>query len=73
MELNNDGILYLPQDYKYNSTVDSSFSDGLTVGKSIVIDGQGHTIDGNGSNVFIINADHVILRNITIIFQFFFT
>ena len=67
MELNNDGILFLFQDYKYNSTVDSSFSNGIVISKSIVIDGQGHTIDANGNIAFTINANNVTLKNIKIL------
>ena len=54
-------------DYVYNPNTDSNFQDGIKIEtyKTISIDGNGHTIDGNGqSKVFQFNSP-VILKNIT--------
>ena len=45
-----------------------SHEDPVTIDKAITIDGNGHTIDGNGlSRIFNIAADNVVLKNINFI------
>lgn len=66
-EINNveeSGVLNLMKDYKYIS----GSINGIYVSKSITIDGQDHTIDGNHiSRLFYITANNVTLKNINFI------
>lgn len=57
-------ILTLDKDYKYvNGT-----NKGILISKSIVIDGNGHTLNGNKlSRMFNITADKVVIRNINFV------
>ncbi|WP_407421900.1 hypothetical protein [Methanobrevibacter sp.] len=58
------GTLNLTRNYKY---VNGS-TDGIWINKHITIDGQGHTIDGNGkSSIFYIRGSNVVLKNLTLI------
>ena len=58
------GILTLNKDYKFS---EGSYK-GITISKSITIDGAGHTLDGSkSSRIFNITADNVILKNINFI------
>mgnify|MGYP003291444800 CR=1 FL=1 len=60
-----DNIIYLDKDYKYNG--ESDLSTGISINSNIVIDGQGHSIDGAGiAHIFNI-ADNVTLKNINFI------
>jgi len=59
--------IYLNRSYNFTDTVESN---GLTISKSITIDGQGHIIDANGKNrVFYITTRgvNVVIKNITFI------
>ena len=49
-----------------NYTCEEGFdTDGIYIGKSITIDGQGHTIDAQGkARIFLVNAKNVVLKNI---------
>ena len=62
------GVLELNKSYVYNASVDTVISKnlGIVMGKSITIDGKGHTIDGcNLSKIFTINrVSDVTLKNI---------
>jgi len=42
-------VIILDKDYKYDSTTDSSLTNGVTIQKNITIIGNGHVIDGNNS------------------------
>jgi len=42
-------IIILDKDYKYDSTTDSSLTNGISITKNITIIGNGHIIDGNNS------------------------
>ena len=55
------GVLTLTKDYKY---VNGS-TNGISISKSITIDGKGHTLDGSHlSRIFKIDKDNVYLKNI---------
>lgn len=58
------GVLVLDKDYIY---IDGS-NKGILINKTIIIDGNGHTISGNNaSRIFNISADNVIIKNINFI------
>ena len=63
------GTLTLNQNYKYNPDTDSNYqSTGIVLSKSIIINGRGFSISGNGiTSAFTVNADNVILENMNII------
>jgi predicted outer membrane repeat protein len=57
-------VLVLDDDYRF---INGS-NTGILISKSIIIDGAGHTLDGNRlSRIFNITADNVIVRNINFI------
>ena len=53
-------IINLENDYEYNKITDT---DGVTINKTLTINGNGHTIKGNNS--IYISSSNVILNNIT--------
>ena len=56
-------VVYLPNDYKF--TTGSSSNLGITIGKNLIIDGQGNTIDANKlGRIFYISGNNVTLKNI---------
>ncbi len=65
-------IIELIRDAKSGSTIylDAEYElynvdEGITVGKSITIDGQGHTIDAkSASRIFYVENEHVTFKNI---------
>ena len=55
----------LNHNYTYNSTRDTNFTNGIVINKSITIDGQGYTLNGNGlARILYVNASNVVLKNI---------
>lgn len=42
-------VITLDKDYKYDSTTDSSLTNGVVIDKTITIQGNGHIIDGNNT------------------------
>ncbi|WP_407416143.1 right-handed parallel beta-helix repeat-containing protein [Methanobrevibacter sp.] len=55
------GLLVLDSDYVY---IDGQIK-GILISKSIIIDGQGHTLDGRHlSRIFNITADNVTIKNV---------
>lgn len=57
----------LKKDYTYDNTVDSNFSSGIHINKSLTINGQGHIIDANTkAKIFKIHSK-VILKNINFV------
>ena len=61
------GVLELNSNYAYNESVDTFLPNwGIVMGKSITIDGKGHTLDGsNLSKIFTIqDVSDVTLKNI---------
>ena len=63
---NSNTVINLTKDYKYNSSKDSSYSDGIQVNRIITINGGGHVIDGGNlaNSIFIFN-NNVNLNNVT--------
>ena len=64
-----DDEVVLTQDYTYSESEDSSYaSTGITISKNnFVIDGAGHTIDGNWlAKTFTITGNNVTLKNLKI-------
>uniref|UniRef100_UPI00388D5DD4 right-handed parallel beta-helix repeat-containing protein n=1 Tax=Methanobrevibacter sp. TaxID=66852 RepID=UPI00388D5DD4 len=60
-----NSIITLGRDYEYEG---SGYSSGIAITESITIDGQGHTINSKGKvNIFNVQADNVIIKNITFI------
>ena len=58
------GVLVLDRNYIYIN----GLNKGILINKSIVIDGNGHTLDGNNaSRIFNISADNVVIKNINFI------
>ena len=58
-------VITLNKNYAYNSLTDNS--NGVTIAKSITIDGDGHYIDGkNLARAFYIDGNNVTLKNIVI-------
>lgn len=58
----------LQNNYAYNSKTDLRYYDGITIDKSLTIDGQGYTIDAaNTAKIFNIKASKVVLKNICFI------
>ena len=64
----NDSIK-LENDYEYDSDTDENYSMGIKIEKNnLVLDGQGHTINGkNSARIFQIRAENVVLKNINFI------
>ena len=60
----NEIVLY--RDYKYNSTIDSIYQTGVTISKnSLIVDGNGHTLDGNGeAKLLVVTGGNITLKNI---------
>ena len=64
----NGGTLSLDKNYVYDSASDTAFNSGIIISKTITIDGKGYIINGSsGSHPFKINADNVVLNNITFV------
>ena len=62
-----DDVIELKQDYKYSPT-DNVAKGGITINRSMTINGNGHTIDASDSvRIFIVNASNVVLNNISFI------
>ena len=60
--------LTLESDYEFKEGVDDEFgSNGITISKSITINGNGHTINGNSKRVFYVSADNVVITNLNIV------
>ena len=57
--------IVLDCDYRYNATVDSDYQSGITISSNIIINGNGHVIDGNGESKIFRIWGNVVLKNIT--------
>lgn len=56
--------IVLDKDYKYNSTTDSSLTNGIVINKTITIIGNGHIIDGNNTKrAFYCNGNYTLELN----------
>ena len=63
-----DGNVELTRNYTYSPTADLNYTSGITISKSIIIDGKGFTINGNNiARIFNVTAGSVILKNIIFI------
>ncbi len=68
--INGNGACEITLDkyYKFNSTIDSDFVEGIPINRPVTINGNGMIIDAkNLSRIFKITADNVTIRNITFI------
>ncbi|WP_458406325.1 Ig-like domain repeat protein, partial [Methanobrevibacter sp.] len=66
------GTLSLTMDYVFDEAVDGAYVNGINIGHTITIDGNGHTIDGNNlARIFAVNAvddsQTIILNNLVLI------
>ena len=59
--------LILSEDYTYDSSIDSSFNNGIIINKDLTIEGNGKTIDARGqARIFMIpTGPEVTVKNIT--------
>ncbi len=63
-----DGLVELENDYKYNAEGDADLVKGIVINKNITIDGKGYTIDGsNSARIFQLNAHNIVIKNVTFI------
>ncbi|MDO5859242.1 MAG: hypothetical protein Q4Q55_00700 [Methanobrevibacter sp.] len=63
-----DDVIYLEENYIYNSNVDKNCTDGISIDRTVTIDGKGYEIDCNNSRcIFVIESDNVTLKNITFV------
>lgn len=65
---NNESEIYLNESYVYDSNLDSIFNEGITVNRSVIIYGNGHSIDGNGSaRIFSVTNSNIVFKDIVFI------
>ena len=65
---NADSVLNLTADYEYTDVCDKSLINGFRPGINIVINGNGHTIDGkNIASLFDMNYRELTLKNVKIV------
>ena len=58
----------LDRDYAYDSRLDAAFENGIEIGKSLTINGNGHTIDAkNKLRIFDVVSDNVTISNLTLL------
>ncbi|MBE6502750.1 MAG: hypothetical protein E7Z76_00440 [Methanobrevibacter sp.] len=70
-EISDSSTVNLSKDYVFDSELDSNYTNGIVIDKQIVINGNGHLINGkNVARIFNISASGVILNNITFINAF---
>ena len=62
-----DAVISLDGDYKFNSTVDSAFVNGIVIDRNVTIEGNGHTIDGNNSARIFYANENATFKNINFI------
>ena len=65
---NSAAEITLDKDYKFNPTIDSAFAEGILINRTLTIDGNGSTIDGNHlARIFKIESGDVVFKNINFI------
>ncbi len=67
---NTNGTLDLYRNYKFNSHVDSSLSNGIEINKNLVINGNNFVIDGNHESTIFKNSrsiNYLIINNLSLI------
>ena len=64
-----NNTIKLENDYEYDPVTDEKYSAGINIDKNnLVIDGQGHTINGkNSARIFQIYAENVVIKSINFI------
>ena len=59
------GTLTLNSDYQFSKSMDKNYYDGIPLSRSITINGNGHSIDGqNTARIFSVTSSNLILKNI---------
>ncbi|MBQ8017447.1 MAG: Ig-like domain repeat protein [Methanobrevibacter sp.] len=67
------GTIDLTKDYKFDSSTDDDFNDGISISRSVTINGNNHVIDAQGQGrIFEITASNVILKDLTIINGYYY-
>ncbi|WP_288193653.1 S-layer family protein [uncultured Methanobrevibacter sp.] len=65
---NGGNYITLNKDYVYNTTTDTHYKNGITISKTITINGNGYTINGlNQAEAFNIRSNNVTIINCTFI------
>jgi len=65
--MKSSGSIVLNKDYAYNSQFDSIYAGGFVIDKSITIDFNGHTLNGNYLPVILkVTANNVAIKNVKI-------
>ena len=65
---NGGNYITLNKDYVYNPTTDTHYKNGITISKTITINGNGYTINGlNQAEAFNIRSNNVTIINCTFI------
>ena len=65
---NGGNYITLNKDYVYNPTTDTHYKNGITISKTITINGNGYTINGlNQAEAFNIRSNNVTIFNCTFI------
>ena len=66
--VNATDVLQITKDYKFNNESDASNTGIGVVKDNFVIEGNGHTIDGNNqSRIFIVHGTNVTIKNLTFV------
>ncbi|MBO7731820.1 MAG: hypothetical protein J6S67_04690, partial [Methanobrevibacter sp.] len=61
---NDDSVINLAQDYKFDSNIDTDFKKGIVIDRDLTINGNGHMIDADGrARIFNVTDTHVVLFN----------
>ena len=62
---NDDSDVYLHSDYKFNSSTDADFKDGVKINRAVTIHGNGFTIDGSrAAHIFSVFHSNVTFKDI---------
>jgi hypothetical protein len=64
---NANDTITLDNDYTFNSTTDSAFTEGIVINRPLTVNGNGHVIDAQGNaRVFDVEAGDVAIENLSI-------
>ena len=67
-EIRKGGTITLTKNYKYDSSKDSAYVNGIVVNETVTINGNGKTIDGsNLARTFYVTASNVVIKNLNFI------
>ena len=65
---NNNATIYLNDDYTFDSSYDYELICGIEIRRTVTIEGNNHTINGNKeARIFQMHGDNIILKNINFI------